>query len=225
MAMRWQHLAFLHWPIDPRRLRPLVPSGLHLETRDGAAWIGITPFLMSHVRARCLPAIPGLSSFPELNVRTYVSADDKPGVWFFSLDAANELAVLGARWAFGLPYFGASMEIATEDEAVAYHSRRLGTGKGGIRFGAAYRPSGPVFRAVAGSLEHWLTERYCLYSRRGGKLYRGEIDHAPWPLQVGSADIGENTVASPLGLDLGRVPSLVHFARRLDVVAWLPTRV
>jgi len=225
MAMRWEHLAFLHWPIDEEAVRPFVPRGLDVETRDGSAWIGVTPFLMSGVRARLTPAVPGLSRFPELNVRTYVSAEDKPGIWFFSLDATSELAVLGARCLFGLPYFGASMHIATDRDEVRYRSRRLGTGKGGIRFSGAYRPTGPVFRAEPGTLEHWLTERYCLYSRRGGKLFRGEIHHDPWPLQPASADVDENTMTRPMGLDLGPAPALVHFARRLDVVAWSPLRV
>jgi uncharacterized protein len=225
MAMRWNRLAFLHWPVDPDVIRPLVPPQLELQTRDGAAWIGITPFEMSHVRARLTPPVPSLSAFPEMNVRTYVSVDDRPGVWFFSLDAGSLLAVWGARAVFGLPYHLATMEVGHDAGAVEYRSVRSDGPHGEARFCGTYHATGPVFEAAPGSLEHWLTERYCLYSLKGGRLYRGEIHHRPWPLQTASADVRENTMTIPIGLRLLEPPPLVHFANRLDVVAWPPTRV
>lgn len=225
MGMRWESLAFLHWPLDHDVLRPLIPSGLELETREGAAWLGITPLRMSRVRARLVPPIPRLSSFPELNVRTYVSAGGRAGVWFFSLDAGSRAAVWGARLTFGLPYHTASMDISREDGGVRYHCVREGAPHGEARFSGSYRPTGPVRTAAPGTLEHWLTERYCLYSVRGGRLLRGEIHHAPWPLQDASAEIGENTMALPIGVRLEGPPALVHFARRLDVKAWPPSRL
>jgi uncharacterized protein len=225
MTMRWTDLAFLHWPVECEALRPLIPEELELDTRDGEAWLGVTPFTMSKVRARFTPPLPGLSRFPELNTRTYVSAQGKPGVWFFSLDAGSRLAVQAARLAFGLPYHKASMSLARRTDGIRYRCHRTGTSGRDLRFEASYRPTGPVAPPKPGSLEHWLTERYCLYSLRGGSLYRGEIHHDPWPLQPASAEVTENTMADPLGIGLDRSPPLVHFSQRLDVVAWLPSRI
>jgi uncharacterized protein len=221
--MRWNDLAFLHWPIRPDVVRPLVPDSLELETYEGRAWIGVTPFWMSQVRARLTPSLPRISTFPELNVRTYVSAGGKPGVWFLSLDAANGLAVRAARWAYGLPYFLASMSVTPGIEWFDYRSVR--DEDPDVRFHASYGPTDTVRPSEPGTLEHWLTERYCLYSLRGGRLCRSDIHHAPWPLQSASAAITENTMAEPAGISLDRDPPLVHFARRLDVVAWLPVAV
>jgi uncharacterized protein len=225
IAMRWNDLAFLHWPVEYEALRPLVPEALELETRDGTAWLGITPFTMSRVRARFTPPLPGLSRFPELNTRTYVSANGKPGVWFFSLEAGNRLAVLGARWVFGLPYHSAEMAVARRADGIGYRCLRTRSDGRDLRFEATYRATGPIARPDPDSLEHWLTERYCLYSMRRGVLYRGEIHHARWPLQPASVELTENMMADPLGMDLGSAPPLVHFSQRLDVVGWLPRRV
>lgn len=225
MSMRWESLAFLHWPVAHDVLRPMIPSGLELQTREGAAWLGITPLRMSRVRARLTPPVPRLSSFPELNLRTYVAAGGRPGIWFFSLDAGSRLAVSGARLTFGLPYHTASMGISRENGSVRYHSVRKGAPHGEARFRGSYRPTCPVRAATPGTLEHWLTERYCLYSVRGGRLLRGEIHHSPWPLQTASAEIEENTIALPIGIRLAGPPPLAHFARRLDVKAWPPLRI
>src|SRR5881394_3715955 len=136
MFMRWHDLLFAHWPVEAARLREFVPPGLAIETFDGAAWLGVVPFRMSHVRARCLPPVPGLSAFPELNVRTYVRAegDGCPGVWFFSLDAASRAAVRAARAVFGLAYMDARMSCRREGESVAYESRRAGP-RAGLSYG------------------------------------------------------------------------------------------
>ncbi len=226
LFMRWEHLAFLHWPVDPDHLRRLLPPGLSLDTFGDTAWLGLTPFLMSGVRARLTPPLPGISSFPEMNLRTYVSAEGKPGIWFFSLDAANSLAVRGARWTYHLPYYPAKMALEVqEDGEVRYESERLDEEDDPVRFRASYKATGPVYHADPGTLEHWLTERYCLYSHDGDCLYRGEVHHAPWPLQVGEPHIHTNTMAAPLDLSLEPEPMLTHVARQLDVVAWPPKKV
>ena len=225
VAMRWNELALLHWPVEPERLRPLVPDALELDLKDGRAWIGVTPFHMSEVRGRFLPPLPGIAAFPELNVRTYVRAGDRPGIWFFSLDAANELAVTGARFLYGLPYHLAEMEVGTGGEGVDYRSERRTAGQTPIRFRASYRPDGPVARAAPGSLEHWLSERYCLYALRRRGLLRADIHHAPWPLQPAVVAVEENTMARPLGIELAEAPPVAHYARALDVVAWSPEPV
>lgn len=221
LAMAWEDLAFLHWPVDPSRLRALVPAGLELETFDGSAWIGVVPFRMSGVRLRCLLPLPWISAFAELNVRTYVTRSGKPGVWFFSLDAANPLAVRGARRTFHLPYFDARMRCERHGEEVIYASCRTHRRAPAADFAARYQPVSEATASPPGSLEHWLTERYCLYAEDGrGRLLRGEIHHRSWPLQAARVEIERNTMLAPLNLELPASAPLCHFARRLDVVAW-----
>lgn len=227
LAMTWEDLLFAHWPLDPSDVRALLPPTLELDTFDGRAWIGVVPFRMARVRVRALPPLPGTATFPELNVRTYVrhgSRDGaRPGVWFFSLDAASRLAVRGARRWFHLPYFDAEMQCGNEGAAVVYRSRRTHRGAAPAGFAARYEPSGPVFRSDPGSLEHWLTERYCLYAADPrGRILRGEIHHEPWPLERASASIEEDSMAAASSLRLPEVPPHLLFARRIDVVAWAP---
>lgn len=225
MKQVWHELLFAHWPVPPAALAPLLPPALALDTFDGSAWLGVVPFRMSGVRPRGLPAVPWLSAFPELNVRTYATLDGKPGVYFLSLDAANPVAVRLARALFGLPYFTAAMRAARKGDLVAYASDAVHPA-GAARLRATYRPTGPVYRARPGDLDHFLTARYCLYAARpGGRISRAEIHHAPWPLQPAAADIAENTLAASHGLALPDCPPLLHYAHRLDVLVWPPYRV
>jgi uncharacterized protein YqjF (DUF2071 family) len=219
--MRWTDLAFLHWPLDPAALRPLIPRGLELDTFDGKAWLGIVPFRMEASRVRFMPAIAGLSDFPELNVRTYVRAGKRFGVWFFSLDAANPVAVRGARTLFNLPYFDASMTVDARDTAVAYRSHRTHRDAPPADFVAAYAPTGPTYHAPPGTLDYFLTERYCLFSQdRKGELGFLDVHHLPWPLQPATGRIARNTMTEALGITLSPDAPLAHFARGVDVVAW-----
>jgi uncharacterized protein YqjF (DUF2071 family) len=218
MAMRWHDLLFLHWPVKAAILQPMLPAGLQLDTHDGQAWLGIVPFRMSGVRPRFVPPLPGLSAFAEINVRTYVQAGGKPGVWFFSLDAASRPAVWMARWRFHLPYYFARISLQQTGGRIIYQcSRRTG----GAQFAASYRPTGECYQAKRGSIDYWLTERYCLYAAdRTGRVFRGEIHHVSWPLQPATVEIQSNSMTEPLGIRLPSMPPLAHFARRLDVVAW-----
>jgi uncharacterized protein YqjF (DUF2071 family) len=172
---------------------------------------------MSGIRGRGLPAVPGLSRFPELNVRTYVTYNGKPGVYFFSLDAANLPAVWAARAFYHLPYFYAAMNCAESDGAILYSSRR---DRLAAEFRGSYRPISEVRLREKGSIEHWLTERYCLYTTHADHVYRGEIHHLPWPLQDAEAEIELNTVTAAAGIDLPHSAPLLHFARRLEVLIW-----
>lgn len=225
MRMRWRELLFAHWSMDSAVLRPFVPAGLELDTFEGRCYLAAVPFLMENVSPRGAPAIPGLHAFPELNLRTYVTAGGKPGVWFFSLDAGQRLAVRVARRFFHLPYFDADFSISIGD-AVHYRCRRTHRGAPSALFEATYRPSGAVYNAVPGTLDHWLTERYCLYSADPrGRIYRGEVNHVPWPLQPAQADIHVNTLGDWLGLPMPGQPELLHFAKSIDVHAWLIQRV
>jgi uncharacterized protein len=169
-----------------------------------------------------VPDVPGLSSFPELNLRTYVTANGRAGVWFFSLDAANAVAVRLARAAFHLPYMDARMTSNQTGQTTSYSSIRTHRGEPPAEFRGRYAPIGDAFHSSPSALESWLTERYCLYSAdRSGRIYRGEIHHRPWPLQPAELELEIDTVAQGIGLELRDPPALLHFARRLEVVAWL----
>lgn len=226
MRMTWSQLLFAHWPIAVEAIAPLVPGSLELDTFDSAAWIGVVPFQMSNVALRVTPAAPWFSSFLELNVRTYVVRNGKPGVFFLSLDAANPAAVAVARRWFHLPYFNAQMTLRRDGDWHAYTSQRKHRGMEAGIFDGRYRPAGDLALGAPGSLEAWLTERYCLYAvDRAGRAYRGDIHHRQWPLQPAEAEISANTVADAFGIALPATPPLLHFADRLDVVAWNPVRL
>ena len=221
----WNDLLFAHWPVPPGVLRDRIPPVLDLDTFGGEAWVGITPFVLTDLRPSGLPAVPGLSRFPELNLRTYVRHAGTPGIHFFSLDAGGAFAVAGARLGFSLPYFLARMDVRTEGGVVRYESRRIHPGAPPAAFRAEYAPDGPERTCAPGTLEHWLAERYRFFTERpGGGLFRGEIRHAPWRLSAARAVIHENTIAEAAGFRLPALPSQLHFSRRLDVVA-LPLAV
>jgi uncharacterized protein YqjF (DUF2071 family) len=219
--MRWSSLAFLHWPVPADALRPHLPPELELDTFDGRAWIGVVPFRMEGVRHRGLPPVPTAADFAEVNVRTYVRGGGRAGVWFFSLDAASRLAVRGARWGLGLPYFDAAMRMRRDGDAVDYRSVRTHRGAPAAELRARYRPAGEPYHAAPGTLDHWLTERYRLFGRRrSGRVYGIDVHHAPWPLQRAEVEIERNTMAAASGIHLPDAPPLAHFASPVDVLAW-----
>jgi uncharacterized protein YqjF (DUF2071 family) len=218
MAQTWEHLLFAHWPISVDALRSLIPPDLPIDTFDGQAWLGVVPFEMRNVHFRGVPPMPLLSAFPELNVRTYVTHNGKPGVWFFSLDAANFPAVQFARRVYHLPYFMATMHVQISGDTVTYRSARHTRP---AEFRGRYRPVSEVYTSQPGTLESWLTERYYLYAAdRRGRLYRGAIQHVPWPLQKAEAEIEQETTALSHGLRLPDIPPLLHYAHHIDVLAW-----
>jgi uncharacterized protein YqjF (DUF2071 family) len=215
-----EDLLFAHWPVDADALRRLLPDEVRLQTHEGTAWLGITPFRAGALRLRGTLPLPRVSSFLELNVRTYVTAGGKPGIWFFSLDASSRLAVEAARRTYKLPYFQARISASLHDEWIEFDSARVGHRGGPHVFSAHYRPVGEELHAAPGSLEEFLVERYCLYAvdeRR--RLHRAEIHRSPWPLQPAEAAIELNTMA-PEGLALPDEGPLLHFARLQDVVIW-----
>jgi uncharacterized protein len=243
MQQSWHDLLFAHWPVPAASLRPLIPPGLEIDTYDGTAWLSIVPFRMTGVRPRYVPGMPWLSAFAELNVRTYVrlpimsattsgapalaAADDsRPGVFFFSLDATNPIAVEMARAFYHLPYFNARMRVHESNGQIHYDSRRTDRRSPPAEFQAVYGPTGGIQPAFPGTLEQWLAERYALYAvDKRGRLYRGGIHHPPWPLQAAMVEIQTNTLAAAMGIDLPPVAPLVQFSRRLDVLIWPLQRV
>ena len=222
MTQTWHDLLFAHWPVDPRILRERVPSAFALDLFEGVGWVGIVPFHMTNVAPRGVPSLPWISEFPELNVRTYVRVHDRPGIYFFSLDAGSTLAVQAARTLLNLPYFSASMTVRAQAGGIEYESRRRDPSDAALS--ATYRPVGARFQAVHGSFEYFLTERYCLYNlNHQGAPYRLEIHHPPWPLQAADAEFAHNTMADAAGLPLPDIKPLLHFSKRQDMVAWPPT--
>ena len=215
MGQTWEDLLFVHWRVPAADLRTLVSPRVEIEEHDGSAWLGITPFRVTALRLRGLPPLPGISSFLELNVRTYVSDGEKPGIWFFSLDAASRVAVEAARAGYKLPYFSARMRSARVGDWIAYESARAGVT--GVAFGARYRGLGDEFVAASGSLDEFLAERYCLYVEDTGRLKRAEIHHPPWTLRRAEAEIELNTMAP---VDLPDDEPHVLWGGRQDVVLW-----
>jgi uncharacterized protein YqjF (DUF2071 family) len=220
MAMRWHDVLFLHWPVVPELIRPLIPPDLELDSFEGQAWISIVSLRLTRVRPRYVPGIAGLA-FSEIDVRTYVWSPDRSGVWFFSLDATNRLAVRTARTKYRLPYHDARITIQTEGGGIHYQSSRLEEEGSQAEFDALCKPTGAVYRSALGTNERWLTDRYCLYTvdDHGHSAY-AEIHHAPWPLQTAEVELRVNTITAPLGIELPALPPLAHFARGLEVVAW-----
>ena len=225
MGQIWSDLLFAHWSFPADAIERLVPPELPLDTYEGRAWIGVVPFRIESLRLRGTPALLGLSSFAEINVRTYVTVNGRPGVYFFSLDAATWRAVLAARGTYRLPYFRSGIEAGRSDGKLYFCSRRISLGRAAVTFAAEYGPVGDPLPIVEGSLERWLAERYCLYTvDRQRRVYRGEIHHPPWPLYRAWADLTENTMTAPLGLRLEGDP-LLHFSARQDAALWPIHRV
>ena len=233
MTQTWNDLLFAHYAVEPELVRRLVPEILTVDLYQGAAWISVVPFWMTNVRPPGLPPMPGISRFAELNVRTYVTyhafgdAQEKPGVYFFSLDASNLSAVWGARVFYRLPYWHASMKFGGTDE-ITYSSKRIHgpkASKGMPEWQGTYRPISVARTAKPGSLADFLTERYCLYSVNRSKLYRAEIHHLPWPLQQAEAEIEVDTMAEPLGIKFDRQPDIVQFSRSQKVLIFPPERL
>jgi len=226
MYQRWHDLLFAHWALPPERVRPLLPREIELDTFAGQAWVGVIPFWMSDVRFRGLPPIPTTGTFPELNVRTYVrnsQQPDRPGVYFFSLDAASALAVLGARIGVGLPYFWADMRAEAAGEEIRYRSARRQRPRP-AELTARYRPTGRASQNKT-DFERFVTERYCLYVVRRSRLHRIQIHHRPWPLQPAEAEFQTNTMALIHGIELPPEQPILHFSKFLEVYIFAPEQV
>ena len=226
LRQEWHDLLFAHWPVPVELLRQKVPQQLELDLWRGEAYLGVIPFVIRNFRARGGPAIPVISHFAEINVRTYVTYKGIPGVYFFSLDAANLSAVLGARLMYGLPYFHARFKIGRRSDDIQYQSQRLQRPRP-AEFRASYRPVSEIqgWRPSSEAVERFVSERYCLYAVSKRRVYRTNIHHVPWPLQLASAELETNSMAEPLGIPLTGSPPLLHFSKFMDVLTWLPERV
>jgi len=221
MTQRWNDLLFAHWPVPAAQIAPLVPPGLCVDTFDGSAWVGVVPFWMDQIHTRGLPAIPGANRFPELNLRTYVREphSNLSGVYFFSLDAGNPLAVAAARTVYKLPYYWSKMSIEPVGEREFLYNSERRFVKPSARLRVRYRSLGQA--ADKYGLEQFLTERYALYTAaRGGALFKGNIHHLPWPLERAEADFEINELPAAHGITLPDTKPLLHYSRELVVYVW-----
>ncbi len=227
MSQNWDQLLFAHWPVKAEVLEARIPQEFTLDTYDGYAWIAVVPFLMNKVKFRYLPEIPMTNRFLELNVRTYIKYKEKSGVYFFSLDASNLLAVEAARIWFGLPYLRAEMndsKLPEDPHAIHYESTRVDRRAPSANLDVQYRPTGEIINSSAGSLEEFLTERYCLFCLRGRSIMRGDIHHKKWDLQPAEAEFRENTMLEPLGIDVDNLgPPLLYYSHAIETLEWPPT--
>ncbi len=215
MYQQWRSLLFVHWPIDADKLQPLIPSPLVVDQFDGKAWIGLVPFEMKNVRPKCLPPSPWLSTFAETNIRTYVRYNgSNPGVWFFSLDAANAVAVHIARTLFRLPYFKASMNLSVRDNVVSYCGERNDR-SAWYEVEAAFH--GDFYNAMPGTLDHFLAERYLLFTENNGRIYTGQVHHTPYPLFGASIKYCRQTLTNAAGINVDGDPPSVLYSPGVDV--------
>jgi hypothetical protein len=222
MKQSWQHVLFLHWEVEAEALARRLPPGLTLDTHQGRAFVGVVPFTMRGVRFLWHPSLPWISNFHETNVRTYVRCGDEAGVLFFSLEAANPLAVAAARAAFSLPYFYASMRMDVTGQpgaqpVIDYHTRRLPPGTRPATCEARYQPEGEPQFSAPGTLEHFLVERYTLFTVRRGSLRLGRVRHAPYPLQRAKVERWSESLLQAAGIQRPAGEPLAHYARGVDV--------
>lgn len=226
MEQSWHDLLFAHWSVPVDAIRAAVPAQLPIDTFQGNAWVGVVPFMIRGLRARGLPALPGTSTFPELNVRTYITIDGKPGVYFFSLDAGSPLAVRVARTAFHLNYYNALMSLTRSSDGITFLSRRTDRRGQAADFSARYRADGKGYRAEPGSLEYFLVERYCLYAvSPSTRVYRMEIHHRPWLIQPATAEVDAAALLQAAGVARPASKPVLHFSPVQEMIAWLPDRV
>ncbi len=220
MRQTWAKLLFMHWRLSAETLRARVPAALEIDTHDGEAWIAVAPFTIRDLRASFLPPVPGLSAMHELNVRTYVHYRGVPGIYFFSLDASSALAVFGARTFFLVPYFTADMSLRQEGDAITYRSRRTHAGAPAAAFDARWTIGPRLPESRPGSLEFFLTERYCFYTTHGDSVFRCRIHHAPWPL--GSAEVStyHSTMIESHGIPAPDGAPLLHYAEAITADIW-----
>jgi len=211
---RWRSLLFLHWPVPVEVLRPLVPAGLEIDQHDGVAYVGVVPFAMEGVRNAWWPKWAAMT-FLETNVRTYVYRGSEPGVYFLSLDAANRLAVWGARNLWGLPYYHAEMSLVRTGDEVTYETSRA---RSNVRHKVRYRVGPALEPSQPGSLEHFFLERYLLFLEYRGTLYSGQVHHVPYPTHEVELLEFEDSLVAAAGLSISPgAPVFANYSPGVDV--------
>ena len=218
ISQEWRDLTFMHWKVEPSRLQPHLPTGLAIDLFEDEAYVGVIPFVMKNVRPRGLPAVPGISTFAEFNVRTYVVKDGQPGVFFLTLDAKSLVTCMHAPRAYGLAYRYAKAKVKRRGEAIAWRSRRSSDG---AQLVGTSSPMGTEQVAQPHTLEHFLFERYCLYTEHKGCLRRAYVFHEPWVFHEGEVRLENNSLLESYGMGLEvLVPDLIHVSKGLPVKTW-----
>lgn len=221
MFQSWQDLLFASWPLPALKLQLLVPRELEIDTFERSAWVSLVPFRMVDLHFRDVPPLPGDNSFPELNFRTYVKVEDRPGVYFFSIECSNVIADWVARHFFSMPFMRSKIKFFTQDGSFVFESTRAQSDAPAARFVCNYRPIGEPFQAQPGSLEAFLVERYSLFFVKDqGAIYRGDIQHSPWNLQEAAAEFQVNTIATAAGIELPVTPPHLLFSSKTDTLVW-----
>ncbi|RHW40204.1 DUF2071 domain-containing protein [Lysinibacillus yapensis] len=216
MKQTWNDILFAHYPVKKEILEKLVPEQLPLDTYDGVCWVTIVPYFTSAMHLRGMPPVPGMANFPGFNIRTYVTLNGKPGIYFFSLAAGNWLAAYGAKIAFQLPYFYMNMNYKNVKDFIIFESEK----KRGAQLLCHYKSISSPSLAEKGSLEDWLVERYCLYTVSKGIVLRADILHHPWLLEKAEAEFHENTLLSSLNIEPASEQPLLHYAKKAEVRIW-----
>lgn len=221
MRQKWRNVLFLHWPIPVEKLRPHIPSSLQIDTFNGSAWLGIILFVLEGIFPFEIPSISLTPKFPEINVRTYVKYDGKPGIYFLSIDVMNWASLKIAKNWYHLPYHSSQIFFQKEEQKFHCHSIRKGNENTPISFKGKYAPVSEVYFPKEGTLDHWLIERYCLYSSNNGiNIYCGDIHHRPWPLQKAKIELVKNTLFTPFHFDLFEEKPIAHFSIGVDSLIW-----
>lgn len=221
MKHTWSNLLFLHWPIHPSKLRPYIPSPLQIDTYDGFAWLGVVVFVIEGIYLRGLSNISLVPIIQEVNVRTYVRYGEKTGVYFLSLDANHWSTYTIAKHWYRLFYHPAKISIQDKENIFHIESIRKGKAETPIMLKGMYTPLAAEYIPKVGMVDHWVTERYCLYSTRNGKdIYCAKIHHRPWVLQQAEFEIETNTLFMPFYMDLRGAKPIAHFSKGVDALIW-----
>jgi len=219
LEMGWRHLLFENYPVDPEVMDAHLPDGLAPDTFDGSAWLSVVPFTNVDVRPKGLPTQLGVR-LPELNLRTYVTRDGVPSVYFFSLDAQGLSSVIGARLFHHLPYFYARIALEWADGRVQFKSRRLHPGSRPAHYEASYWPTGEPFAAPDDPFGEFLVERYRFYTEaQDGSIRYTDVDHEPWTLYPADAEITTSTLLKSHGFAELEVEPVCYYSPGLDVSA------
>ena len=217
LAMEWRDFLFVHYPIDPDYVEPLVPPSLELDTFDDRAWVSVIPFVNERVRPAFVPGELGIR-LPELNVRTYVTFEGTEAIYFFSLDADGLMSVLAARWFHHLPYFNAKITHTVDGECISFSSRRTHPGARSASLQASYRPNGPAVTVSDGSRSAFLLQRHRFYTEDTyGRLRYTDVTHDPWRVAPASADISGNTMVQSSGIPDPDEPPILQYSPGLSV--------
>jgi uncharacterized protein YqjF (DUF2071 family) len=224
LFMTWRDLLFASWRIPVEALRSKVPPELELDTFDGSAWVTLVPMGVTDMHWRGIPPIPGMEGFRELNLRTYIKRNDRPGIYFLSIECPAAFSDWIARHFFGVPYFEAQIAAFSDGATFHFASERTAKNQPPAALFSTFRPATESFPPAPGSLASFLVERYCLYFVHGGEVYRGDIHHGEWKLHNAEAELDVNTITKAAGVELAAKPDHTVFVAQTDTLIWPPVR-